>query len=49
VREGVVMLSIDPFEIGRAAARQLLWRCDHLHEPARTLLISPRVVTTFLR
>lgn len=39
----MVVLTIDPLEIGRAAARQLLWRREHPHESARTVLISPRI------
>lgn len=35
------VLSINPEAIGRAAARQLLWRISHLHEPPQTVLVSP--------
>lgn len=35
----IAVLPIDPIIIGRAAARQLLWRLDHFFEPPRTILV----------
>jgi DNA-binding LacI/PurR family transcriptional regulator len=42
IDERIIAISIDPIGIGRAAARQLLWRLDHMHEAIRTMLICPK-------